>query len=89
MEIKKVKSLVKTMIFAEAKRYCEEHPKWKIPNFVEAQEINKDNCDYVIFWISDTLHNRNLIYNKQNQCIKDNHPLFKNYVVLIENKENK
>lgn len=88
MEIKKTKSLVRMMTYPETQHYCDEHPQWKIPNFIEAQAIDGDKCQYMLFWISDTLHNRNLVYNKKNQCIRDNHPLFKNYVVLIDNKEN-
>ncbi len=84
MEIKKIKSLIKMMTYPEAQHYCDEHPKWKIPNLLEAQEINKEACAHMLFWISDTLHGRNLVYNKQNQYLRDNHPQFKNNVVLVE-----
>ena len=89
MKNNQIKSLVLTMTYDQAQEYCNNHPKWKIPNLIEAQEINRDQCDHYLFWISDTLHNRHLIYNKLNFTITDNNKNFKNHVVLIENKEAK
>jgi hypothetical protein len=83
MKRKKVKPLVKMMTYPEAVYYCESHTEWKIPNLLEAQAMDFHEAQHVLFWIEDKVQDRNLVYNKMNHSMKDSHPVFKNYVVLV------
>jgi hypothetical protein len=78
---KKSKELIKTMTFPEASHYCDEHPQWKIPNILEAQEL--EPTEHNQFWISDSMHWLTFVYDKKKQCLIVQHPQFRNNVVLV------
>ena len=80
---KKSKSLIKQMTYPEAQKYCDDHPNFKIPNALEAQEFDKDEIAYDTFWISEMLSDRNVIYNKRKYCFRVVHPQMRQYVILV------
>jgi hypothetical protein len=81
--MKKAKTLIKKMTFPEAQQYCDNHPKWKLPNLLEAQTLSLHEAEHQLFWLVDKVQDRNLIYDKIRHTMKDSHPMFKHNVVLI------
>ena len=82
MIIKKVKNLVKQITLPEAIAYCNSHPQYKIPDALDAVEFDYDACEHKVFWTTETLGDRAVIYDKKNHCFHMSHPMFKHNVVL-------
>ena len=82
MVIKNPKNLVKKMTLPEVENFCKSHPQYKIPNALDAVEFDLDACEHKVFWVSETLGDRAVVYDKKNHCFHMSHPMFMQHVVL-------
>ena len=80
------KDLVKKMSFAEAQRYCDEHPEYRIPDGYEATNLDSEHGS---FWISETLGDRNVLYVPMKQVFRMTHPSFLHFVVVVKDDNEK
>lgn len=75
----KIKQLVSRMIWHELENYIYEHPKYRLPTYTEAKQLEGIELDG--YWVQDTVEDRKGIYEKGK--LVASHPLFKQPVVLI------
>lgn len=83
----KSKSLVKKMIHSEVITYILNHPDYHIPTSLEAEMI--DDAEHRVFLVDEEIGGHLVVYDKQNQCYKTTHPLFKQNVVLVKKESTK
>jgi predicted transcriptional regulator len=78
----KVKDLVLNMTYKQALDYINTHPKYRLPTFKEAQQIEKLTLsNHIRFWTSDTSDDRQGVYYDNKL-----HPAHKNFkfpIVLV------
>jgi hypothetical protein len=81
----KVKDLVLPMTYKQVLEYIEKHPKYKLPTFTQAQEIEKYNLsNHLRFWTSDTINDRQGCY--YNNTLHPVHKNFKFPITLVLNE---
>ena len=78
----KVKDLVLSMTYKQVLEYIEKHPKYKLPTFTEAQEIEKYNLsNHIKFWTSNEIEDRQGVY--YNNSLHPAHRNFKFPITLV------
>jgi len=80
----KVKELVKDFTFEEVCNYLEGHTGLRLPTFEEARKLETRHNAY---WVKDEVGDRQGIYENGN--LESSHVLFKNQVVLIDERNNR